>query len=428
MARRLFPGPWLRKPHSAQVRLSYVRVKYLFISWLVVFIGSWVMYVQYSTYTELCRGHDCRKIICDKYKTGVIDGSACSSLCAKETLYFGKCLSTKPNNQMYLGIWGNLQSVIKCQMEEAAQLDFGTDPEPRKEVVLFDKPTRGTTVEKFKEMVYGLFKAKLGEQGNLSELVNLILSFADGNKDGRVSLPEAKSAWALLQLEEFLLMVILQDKEHTPKLMGFCGDLYVTERVEYTSLYGISLPWIIELFIPSGFRRSMDQWFTPSWPRKAKIAIGLLEFVEDIFHGPYGNFLMCDTSAKNLGYNDKYDLKMMDMRKIVPEMNLKEIIKDRQCDSDLDCIYGTDCRTLCDQSKMRCTTEVIQPNLAKACQLLKDYLLRGAPSDIHEELEKQLYLCIALKVTANQMEMEHSLILNNLKTLLWKKISHTNDS
>ncbi|XP_010129223.1 PREDICTED: protein FAM69A-like, partial [Buceros rhinoceros silvestris] len=140
------------------VRFSYMRLKYLFFSWLVVFIGSWVMYAQYSAYTELCRGHDCRKIICDKYKTGVIDGSACSSLCAKETLYFGKCLSTKPSNQMYLGIWGNLQGVIKCQMEEAAQLDFGADPEPRKEVVLFDKPTRGTTVEKFKEMVYGLFK------------------------------------------------------------------------------------------------------------------------------------------------------------------------------------------------------------------------------------------------------------------------------
>jgi len=39
---------------------------------------------------------------CDKYKTGVIDGSACSSLCAKETLYFAKCLSTKPNNQVRL--------------------------------------------------------------------------------------------------------------------------------------------------------------------------------------------------------------------------------------------------------------------------------------------------------------------------------------
>uniref|UniRef100_A0A9L0IM05 Divergent protein kinase domain 1A n=1 Tax=Equus asinus TaxID=9793 RepID=A0A9L0IM05_EQUAS len=333
MARSLCPGAWLRKPCYLQARFSYVRMKYLFFSWLAVFVGSWIIYVQYSTYTELCRGKDCKKII-----------------------------------------------------------------------------------------------AKLGDQGNLSELVNLILTVADGDKDGQVSLGEAKSAWALLQLNEFLLMVILQDKEHTPKLMGFCGDLYVMESVEYTSLYGISLPWVIELFIPSGFRRSMDQLFTPSWPRKAKIAIGLLEFVEDVFHGPYGNFLMCDTSAKNLGYNDKYDLKMVDMRKIVPETNLKELIKDRHCESDLDCVYGTDCRTSCDQSTMKCTSEVIQPNLAKACQLLKDYLLRGAPSEIREELEKQLYSCIALKVTANQMEMEHSLILNNLKTLLWKKISYTNDS
>ncbi|XP_069088465.1 divergent protein kinase domain 1A isoform X2 [Pleurodeles waltl] len=409
-------------------RWSYMRVKYLFFSWLAVFIGSWIIYVQYSTYTELCRGHDCKKLICEKYKKGIIDGSTCDSLCVKETHFFGKCLSTKPNNQMYLGYWGNLQGVIKCQMEEALHLDFGSELEPRKEIALFEKPTRGTTVQKFKEMVYSLFKAKLGDQGNLPELVNLILSVADGNKDGHVSLPEAKSAWALVQLNEFLLMVILQDKEHTPKLLGFCGDVYMMERVEYTSLYGVSIPWILEIFIPSGLRRSMDQWFTPSWPRKAKIAIGLLEFVEDIFHGPYGNFLMCDMSANNLGYNDKYDLKMVDLRKIEPETNLKELMKDRHCGSDMDCVYGTDCRTVCDKNKMKCTTQVIQPNLAKVCQLLKDYLLRGAPTEIRDELEKQLYSCIALTVTAHQMEMEHSLILNNLKTLLWKKISHTNDS
>ncbi|XP_069497914.1 divergent protein kinase domain 1A isoform X3 [Ambystoma mexicanum] len=329
---------------------------------------------------------------------------------------------------MYLGFWGNQQGVIKCQMEEVLHLDFGSEVEPRKEMVLFEKPTRGTTVQKFKEMVYTLFKAKLGDQGSLSELVNLILSVADGNKDGHVSLSEAKSAWALVQLNEFLLMVILRDKEHTPKLLGFCGDVYMMERVEYTSLYGVSVPWIMEIFIPSGFRRSMDQWFTPSWPRKAKIAIGLLEFVEDIFHGPYGNFLMCDISANILGYNDKYDFKMADLRKIEPEMNLKELMKDRHCVSDMDCVYGTDCRTVCNTNKMKCTTQVIQPNLAKVCQLLKDYLLQGAPTEIREELEKQMYACIALKVTAHQMEMEHSLILNNLKTLLWKKISHTNDS
>lgn len=63
--------------------------------------------------------------------------------------------------KMYLGIWDNLPGVVKCQMEQALHLDFGTELEPRKEVVLFDKPTRGTTVQKFKEMVYSLFKVSV---------------------------------------------------------------------------------------------------------------------------------------------------------------------------------------------------------------------------------------------------------------------------
>ncbi|KAG9328616.1 hypothetical protein JZ751_012778 [Albula glossodonta] len=411
-----------------QARFSYLKVKYLFFTWLAVFISSWVVYVQYSSYTELCRGHECKSTICDKYRKGVIDGSACSSLCDKDTLYLGKCLSTKSNNQVYSGSWGDLEGVIKCQMGDVLHYVLGAEMEPRKEAALFDKPTKGTSVEKFKEMVFSHLKAKVGEQANLVDLASLVLSVADGNKDGHISLPEAKSAWALLQLNEVLLMIILQDKEHTPKLLGFCGDLYVTEKVQYTSLYGVSVPWLMELWIPSGVRRSMDQWFTPSWPRKAKISIGLLEFVEDVFHGTFGNFLMCDVSAANFGYNDKHDLKMVDMRRIVPEASLREAMRDRRCEADEDCVYGTDCRTSCDLTKRRCTPEVIQPNLAKACLALRDYLLRGAPSEIREELEKQLYSCMALKGTTDQMEMEHSLILNNLKTLLWKKISYTKDS
>nr|XP_015210659.1 PREDICTED: protein FAM69A isoform X2 [Lepisosteus oculatus] len=428
MARGLFSWAWLKKPYYIQARFSYLRVKYLFFSWLAVFVGSWVVYVQYSAYTELCRGHDCKRTICDRYRKGVIDGSACSSLCDKETLYLGKCLSAKPNNQVYIGSWGDLEGVVKCQLEEVLRYDLGSEMEPRKEAVLFDKPTRGTSVEKFKEMVFSLLKAKVGDQANLLDLASLVLAVADGNKDGHISLAEAKSTWALLQLNEFLLMVTLQDKEHTPKLLGFCGDLYVMEKVQYTSLYGISVPWLVELWIPAGLRRSMDQWFTPSWPRKAKISIGLLEFVEDIFHGTFGNFLVCDMSAGSFGYNDKHDLKVVDMRKVVPEAAFRELIRDRHCEADEDCVYGADCRTTCDQTKKRCTAEVTRPNLAKACQSLKDYLLRGAPSEIREELEKQLYSCIALRGSADQMEMEHSLILNNLKTLLWKKISHTKDS
>ncbi|KAL1022648.1 hypothetical protein UPYG_G00030490 [Umbra pygmaea] len=428
MARGLFSWLWLRKPIYIQARFSYLHMKYLFLSWLAVFVGSWVVYVEYSSYSELCRGHECKNAICDKYRTGVIDGSACSSLCDKDTLYLGKCLSAKPNIQVYSGGWGDLEGVIRCQIEKVPHYDLGAEMEHRNEASSFNKPTKGTSVEKFKDMVLTHLKTKVGELANLSDLVNLVLSVADFNKDSLISLPEARSMWALLQLDEFLLVVVLQDREHTPRLLGFCGDLYIMEKVPYAPLYGISLPWVVELLIPAGMRRSMDQWFTPSWPRKAKISIGLLELVEDVFHGTFGSFLMCDVSAAGFGYNDRHDLKVMDARLIIPEAAFQAAMRERRCDVDEDCLYGADCHTSCDLTKHRCTTEVMRPNLAKACSALKDYLLRGVPSDIQEELEKQLYACIALKGSAEEMEMEHSLILNNLKTLLWKKISHTKDS
>lgn len=46
-----------------QARFSYLHMKYLFFSWLAVFVGSWIVYVEYSAYTELCRGHDCKNSI-----------------------------------------------------------------------------------------------------------------------------------------------------------------------------------------------------------------------------------------------------------------------------------------------------------------------------------------------------------------------------
>ncbi|CAL8309493.1 unnamed protein product [Lota lota] len=429
MARSLFLKGCFRKPLYIQVRSSYLRMQYLFFSWLAVFVGSWIVYVEYSSYTELCRGQECKTSLCDKYSKGVIDGTACSSLCEKETLYLGKCLSAKPNSQVYSGTWGDLEGVIRFQMETSPRYAIGLAAEARREPgAAFNQPTRGTSVERFKEMVISHLKVKLGDQANLPALADMLLSVADSNKDGHITLAEARSVWALLQLNHFLLAAVLQEREHAPRLLGFCGDLYVMEKVAHAPLYGLSLPWLLEPWVPAGLQRRMDQWFTPSWPRRAKISMGLLELVEDLFHGTFGSFFMCDVSAASFGYNDRHELRVTDARHIVPELAFKEGMQERRCDSDRDCRYGVDCHTSCDLTKGRCTPAVTRPNLAKACEVLKDYILRGAPADLMEELEKQLYACIALRGTTELLEIEHSLILNNLKTLLWKKISHTNDS
>ncbi|XP_073415553.1 divergent protein kinase domain 1B isoform X1 [Dendrobates tinctorius] len=408
-----------------QSRLPGIKVKYLFLAWLGIFVGSWVVYIHYSSYSELCRGHVCRMIICDQYKKGIISGSACKDLCDDHTLVFHQCLSSSPTHQVYRGLWSDREVIIKCGVEENLKVDSNPDTVPRRELVLFDKPTRGTSMDEFKEMLLNFLKANLGDQTSLTTLVSQILTMADVNEDEKVSLAEAKSIWALLQLNEFLLMLSLHEKEHTSRLLGHCGDLYVTEKIPHDSLYGTRMPSFLQKLLPSPVHRLIHQWFAPAWPRRAKIAIGLLEFVEEIFHGTYGSFFVCETSFKNIGYNEKYDFKVVNLRQVATEMTIRGFLKGRHCEQNSDCTFGRDCTAACDKLMKQCKNDVIQPNLAKACKLLQEYLLYGSPADLREELQKQLRTCMTLSGLASQMEVHHSLVLNNLKTLLWKKISNT---
>lgn len=46
-----------------QSRLPAVKVKYLLVAWFGILVASWVIYMQYSSYSELCRGHVCTMLI-----------------------------------------------------------------------------------------------------------------------------------------------------------------------------------------------------------------------------------------------------------------------------------------------------------------------------------------------------------------------------
>lgn len=45
-------------------------------------------------------------------------------------------------------------------MEEAPHYDLENEMEPRKEAVSFNKPTKGTSVEKFREMILNHLKVR----------------------------------------------------------------------------------------------------------------------------------------------------------------------------------------------------------------------------------------------------------------------------
>lgn len=454
---------------------------------------------------------------------------------------------------MYSGLWQDKEVTIKCGIEEALNSKAWPDAAPRRELVLFDKPTRGTSIKEFREMTLSFLKvsaqtftaalswgglqrpgqqetgkaaayqglreqtgstvraqefedstssvakggtgrrweqgsklvlwpgacvhswekswsiwcrqhdlwafcgdqarrralpaeryaasgtqlcfpfglqcqANLGDLPSLPALVDQILLMADFNKDSRVSLAEAKSVWALLQRNEFLLLLSLQEKEHASRLLGYCGDLYLTEGIPHGSWHGAVLLPALRPLLPSVLHRALQQWFGPAWPWRAKIAIGLLEFVEELFHGSYGTFYMCETTLANVGYTATYDFKMADLQQVAPEATVRRFLQGRHCEQSSDCIYGRDCRAPCDRLMRQCKGDLIQPNLAKVCELLRDYLLPGAPAGLYEELGKQLRTCTTLSGLASQIEAHHSLVLSHLKTLLWREISNTNYS
>lgn len=60
--------------------------------------------------------------------------------------------------QVYTGSWGDYDGIIRCKLGEVVHYELGEEPEPRREAPVFDKPTRGTSVEKFREMLFNHLK------------------------------------------------------------------------------------------------------------------------------------------------------------------------------------------------------------------------------------------------------------------------------
>lgn len=60
--------------------------------------------------------------------------------------------------QVYNGLWKEKPVVIKCGIEDPVKTDGVPDSMLRQEMSLFDKPTRGTSMDEFKEMLHSFLK------------------------------------------------------------------------------------------------------------------------------------------------------------------------------------------------------------------------------------------------------------------------------
>ena len=311
----------------------------------------------------------------------------------------------------------------------------------------YTEPVKGVALSAFKEMLQKYLVDKLGSRAvtaaNVVVLRDRLLDAADTDKDGKVGLAEAKSLWALLQSHDFFITLLFQDSDQIPKLRGFCGAAFVVDDVPIKRLYrrpasskGVDASIVrdddaastttllsspLDLLFP---RRHF--WGLPSWPNRAKVGVGVLEFISHIHAHDYaGSFFLCGTDETNVGYSVKHDVKFHSLSAILSKEMLARTMTPRNCEVSSDCRLSDHCTTMCDESARKCTGELVRPNLHLGCRILREYLLYDAPEDLVAEMKRLFARCEDLETKNDQVDVAPTLLLNEIKNLLWKRISNS---
>ena len=231
---------------------------------------------------------------------------------------------------------------------------------------------------------------------------------------------EARSLWSLIQHREFLLLLLFKDNDAFPRINGTCGSVYAVEHVPNDRLYNVKSNNWLSYFLSDAYH-----WQFPAWKQRAKMSIGMIELIMDIFEKNDVNFYMCNIFPNSFGYTVTYDLKLMDVLSVVPKFHLKLEMSNKSCTDDKDCEFSPACQTQCFLEIGKCSSDLTLPNLKIVCDLLMDYLLYGAPEHISTDLERLLRRCQRLDNRRLGAQMEHALLLNDLRLFIWAQIKYS---
>ena len=201
-------------------------------------------------------------------------------------------------------------------------------------------------------------------------------------------------------------------------IRNFCGNAFAVEPLPSSPLYRLTSrrSWYFSLAAP------FVRYLWPSWLRRAKHAVALLEFASEIYAGDNGSFFVCDASATAFGVDSVDNVKMTSWNNVYSYHELQSLADSRSCQNDSDCILvPPDCSSSCDRRKQTCTLP--RPSVAAVCTLLKPYLLAEAPRSVTADAALLLSRCTAINASAANLPLQHAVIASELKSLLWRQIS-----
>ncbi|KAL8625898.1 hypothetical protein ACOMHN_012490 [Nucella lapillus] len=291
----------------------------------------------------------------------------------------------------------------------------GALEKPGREVTLME----GMLPSEFMALLLDHLQLLLGP-GDFQGLVRQLKKFADFNEDGKLSLGEAQSLWRLVHDKEFLVIFLFQHSIIFPTLNGTCGSVFGFQFPDESKLYDKDL-FPLHLMSANAYR-----WFLPSWEQRAKVAVGVLDLMFDIYEENHIKFFMCDITPSVIGYTNNHEALVTDARNVFSSTMLANALQNRTCSQDHHCHFSTYCTTICDPLQRRCTGEVTKPTLWQTCLLLKEYILFDAPEKVRVTLDRLLQRCSHLIVYGQSIDMSHVILITDLKTILWDHIKNMN--
>lgn len=395
--------------------------------------------------------------ICLAFRAGNISGPMCMDLCEFQSFDYGKCLSSVPNKKIYDANWRGQEVVLKVNMswfEELKERQSNGDNE---------------VVESYQNDVSTAVKTLFGDCARCNELASLLMLLGDGNTDGRLTGAEVRTFTSLLQQIEPMMLMALNNSKHTVDFYGYCGGLYVVERVPHVAAKVFEENWeLIDLsFLPDAIEPLQNPmnnlvgtildavifffqylcvgldntlplitsstvgqfipFHVPSKHEKFKLANSLLDATFELSNNPYGLVMSCDANLHNVGYTYDFIIKFIDLDFTYPYTFVKRLLNGKNCSCDLDCWTGISetCSSLCNTRTGSCTAEMQYQDLFIVCESFipdifrKHNLLESDHTCLRIAIQKLGEFCSTLPVvySVEKLKLQISAVKKRLKVI-----------
>lgn len=388
---------------------------------------------------------------CSAYKEGQVSGPLCSDLCEQNNIHLGKCLSSVTEKKVYDGAWQGREVILK--VNERWFMEFQE----------LHKKTDSDLTSSFQNDVVFWVETMFGSCSQCSTLVEKLISYADSNHDEIVTASEARTFVTLMYQEESFMLMALNESKHSLDFYGYCGGLYLTEKVPLiaSSVYGekwelsdvsilpdvfepveeisrnfgkkileaaFSIPYVYSILnealtlTKSLIFSTFSQEHIPSQREKFDFLYSLLDATLSLSSNPYGLVQSCDIHLGNFGITNDSVVKFIDLDFTYPFVFLRTLLKQKQCASDEDCWVGAmeDCHSSCDLNTNTCTSVVHKQDLVNICETHIPFVFRrssfiseltgNSTTGLRKALGQLVVFCQTLSVAYSAEQLRHDIL------------------